>query len=130
MFEIKIQTHFSSAHNLREYDGDCSRCHGHNWIVEAVIGTETLDSRGIGIDFRDVRRCLERVLSDFDHRNLNDVPPFDRTNPTSENIARHIYLRLGEELGSVGGHAAKVASISVSETPGAGATYFEGRSRA
>jgi 6-pyruvoyltetrahydropterin/6-carboxytetrahydropterin synthase len=124
MFEIRVETHFSSAHNLRGYAGDCARSHGHNWIVEAHVASEGLDDIGIGIDFRDVRGALEKVVEALDHRDLNEVSPFDRVNPTSENIAKYIFERLEEEIASVPGRSARVSRVTVSETPGAGASYF------
>lgn len=129
MFEIRVETHFSSAHRLPGYPGDCARIHGHNWIVEAFVRTETLDETGIGIDFRHVRDALEAAAGTLDHRLLNEVPPFDERPPTSENIARYLYERLAGELAAVPGHEARVHKVTVSETPGAGASYFEGESR-
>ncbi len=117
MFEIHVQAHFSSAHHLEGYDGDCSRSHGHNWLVEAVLGTRDLDATGIGIDFRDVKACLGKVLSKLDHRDLNDIPPFDRINPTSENIARYIFEKLTAEIAAVRGHAAKVSRAPARARP-------------
>jgi 6-pyruvoyltetrahydropterin/6-carboxytetrahydropterin synthase len=125
MFEIRVKTHFSAAHRLDGYPGDCARVHGHNWIVEAFVQTELLDDTGIGIDFRHVKKSLETVNARLDHRMLNEVPPFDRHNPTSENIAKYIFDELGAELASIPDHAGRVSKVTVSETPGAGASYFE-----
>jgi len=43
IFEVYIKTHFSAAHSLRGYPGDCARTHGHNWIIEAFIKFKKLD---------------------------------------------------------------------------------------
>jgi len=37
VYEIYVKDHFAAAHSLKGYDGNCSRIHGHNWIVEAYI---------------------------------------------------------------------------------------------
>lgn len=122
VFEVYVKTHFSAAHSLRGYPGDCARTHGHNWIIEAFVKCRELDQIGIGIDFRDIKQSIRDVLADLDHFNLNDLPAFENVNPTSENIARFLYRELSGKLNS---DAVKVSKIKVSETPGAGAFYWE-----
>ena len=122
VFEVYVQTHFSAAHALRGYPGDCSRTHGHNWIIEVFVKCKELDEIGIGIDFRDIKKGVKDVIKGLDHFNLNELPPFKDVNPTSENIARFLYRELGRKFDSDG---VKVSKIKVSETPGAGAFYWE-----
>lgn len=121
-FEIYVQTHFSAAHSLRGYPGDCVRVHGHNWLVEVHVKCKELDKIGIGIDFKDVKKAVKEVLQGLDHFNLNDLPAFKEVNPTSENIAKFVYQELGKKLNS---NSVQVSRVKVSETPGAGATYWE-----
>ena len=122
IFEVYVQTHFSAAHALRGYPGDCARTHGHNWIIEVYVKCKELDQIGIGIDFRDIKQAVKIVLQDLDHFNLNELPAFKSVNPTSENIAKFLYKELGKALNS---EVVKVSRIKVSETPGAGAFYWE-----
>ena len=122
VFEIYVQTHFSAAHALRGYSGDCARIHGHNWIIDVFVRCKALDEIGIGIDFRDIKKGVKRVLKNLDHFNLNELPPFQDINPTSENIAKFLYGELSRHLNS---ENITVSRIKVSETPGAGAFYWE-----
>ncbi len=122
MYEIFIETHFSAAHHLRGYDGDCARPHGHNWIVEVYVQCRELNDIGIGIDFRDVKLMLKDVLSKIDHTDLNTLSEFTGINPSSENIAAYIYGRL---KGDLQGKDIKVSKVKVSETPQAGVYYWE-----
>jgi 6-pyruvoyltetrahydropterin/6-carboxytetrahydropterin synthase len=122
VFEVYVRTDFSAAHSLRGYKGNCARTHGHNWIVEVFVKCKKLDEIGIGVDFRDVKKSLKDVLKALDHFNLNELPAFREANPTSENIARFLYHELGRRLNS---DVANVAKVKVSETPGAGASYWE-----
>jgi len=122
VFEIYVQTHFSAAHALDGYPGDCARVHGHNWIIEVFVKCKELDEIGIGIDFRDIKKGVKDVIEGLDHFNLNELPPFKDVNPTSENIARFLYRELAKKFNSDG---VKVSKIKVSETPGAGAFYWE-----
>lgn len=122
VFEVSIETHFSAAHALRGYPGDCARLHGHNWTVRVCVRCRELDETGIGIDFRVVKDHVKAVLQGLDHYNLNELPPFRETNPSSENIARYLYGELSRRIDSDG---IKLAKIGVSETPDAGAWYWE-----
>jgi 6-pyruvoyltetrahydropterin/6-carboxytetrahydropterin synthase len=122
VFEVYVQTHFSAAHRLEGYPGDCSRTHGHNWIVEVFVKCSALNDIGIGVDFRDIKLSVKEVLSGLDHFDLNDLEPFKKTNPTSENIAKFLYKELSRKLNA---HTVQVSKVKVSETPGAGAFYWE-----
>jgi 6-pyruvoyltetrahydropterin/6-carboxytetrahydropterin synthase len=119
MYEITTEAHFCAAHSLLNYEGPCENLHGHNWHVKATVKCETLDKSGLGIDFKVLKRKLNSILDEFDHRHLNDVVS---ESPSSECIARHIYRRLAESLGVDG---VKVARIEVQETPGNCAAYYE-----
>ncbi len=122
MFEVSVVMSFSSAHNLRGYRGKCEALHGHNWKVEATIASLRLDKLGMVVDFTAIKESLKKVLSALDHAYLNDVAPFDRVNPTSENIARFVYQGLKKEFRRPG---LKVARVKVWETETSVATYFE-----
>jgi 6-pyruvoyltetrahydropterin/6-carboxytetrahydropterin synthase len=122
VFEVYVKTHFSAAHSLLGYKGDCARVHGHNWMIEVFIRCQKLDEIGIGIDFREVESGVKEILQDLDHFNLNELHPFQKVNPTSENIAKFLYYELGRKFNSDG---VKVSKVKVSETPTAGAFYWE-----
>ncbi len=98
MFYIKVKGYFSSAHNLRNYQGSCENLHGHNWIVEVVFRGRHLDDTGMLFDFRKARQMLMDVSNSLDHRYLNELPAFQEVNPTSEHIARYIFISLRDRL--------------------------------
>jgi 6-pyruvoyltetrahydropterin/6-carboxytetrahydropterin synthase len=119
MYELSIDAGFSAAHNLRGYEGNCERLHGHNWKVRVTLAASRLNKLGMVADFRDVKRWLKEILGDLDHRYLNDVKEFKKANPTTENIARIIHARLSKKLpGSV-----RVKSVTAWESEGCAATY-------
>jgi 6-pyruvoyltetrahydropterin/6-carboxytetrahydropterin synthase len=122
MFEVSVRESFSGAHRLKGYRGKCENIHGHNWDVEVSIGTEGLDRQGISIDFRSLRRKLKHVLAALDHRDLNKLAFFRKNNPSAENIARYIYIKL---KGAVGLKGACLRRVSVWETKDSRAVYFE-----
>lgn len=100
MYILTIEDSFAAAHQLREYKGKCENLHGHNWRVELRVKGESLDHAGMLIDFGDMKVYLKEILSGLDHRNLNEAAPFDVINPTSENLARHVYEEIVEKLKS------------------------------
>lgn len=126
VFEIKVRAHFDAAHYLREYDGPCSRMHGHTWRVEAAVEGSELGPGELLIDFHDLGELLEKVVAPFDHACLNDMEPFKESSPTSENVARLIYGELQTLLGSRF-PTVSLAWVSVSESPDTQVRYREGK---
>jgi 6-pyruvoyltetrahydropterin/6-carboxytetrahydropterin synthase len=112
---VSTEIEFSSSHCLDSYDGMCSRVHGHNWVLRVYYEFVKTDDRGFTIDYLDLKADLERViLPRFDHRHLNDIEPFDRISPTSENMAAEIFKICREELVFEGG---RLKEIELWETP-------------
>ena len=99
-YDLKILTDFASAHTLRDYPGDCSRMHGHNWKVEVEVRADRLDEVGMGIDFKVIKQTTREIAKRLDHRYLNDIEPFSEQNPTAENIARYFYDELKTMINS------------------------------
>jgi len=115
MYEIKVISEFSGAHNLRHYKGKCEDLHGHNWKIEVSVAGDKLDEAGMIVDFRELKAKLNKVLEILDHKLLNDLGFFKKINPTSENIAKYIYDKLGFNP----------AKVTVWETDASAATYYK-----
>ena len=116
MYEIKIQSDFSAAHNLRNYRGKCENLHGHNWKVEVKLSSRKLDKIGMVMDFTKLKEITKDIISDLDHKYLNEIAYFKKINPTSENIAKFIY-------GKIGKRNKNIAAVSVWENDTSCATY-------
>ncbi len=121
-FRMKIVTDFAAAHLLRGYPGICSRLHGHNWKVEVEVIASELDEIGMGMDFRDIKASTNELIGALDHRNLNEIPPFDEINPTAENISAYIFKGLSEKLNN---ERVSVNAVTIWETDRASVTYSE-----
>ncbi|MEE9419451.1 MAG: 6-carboxytetrahydropterin synthase QueD [Desulfatiglandaceae bacterium] len=122
MYELKIISQFAAAHQLREFEGGCEKLHGHNWKIEVYISGERLGKDGLVIDFRVVKEATKRALDELDHKFLNELEPFKTINPSSENIARHIFKTLSHELNE---EDVKVSKVTAWESDSACATYLE-----
>ncbi len=119
MFLLELTESFSAAHALRNYPGVCARTHGHNWTVRVRLTASSLDENGMTADYAILREKLTGLLSEFDHTTFNDHPYFQSVNPTSENIARYIFDRLGGSLPGV----VTLHEVEIAETPGFSVTY-------
>ena len=120
MYEVTIEAHFSSAHRLRQYNGECERLHGHNWDVKVSIASEELNDLGMVMDFRDLKAATKKLMDKFDHQYLNEVPPFTELNPTTENIAKYLFDELSRAINT---NFIKVNEVTVWESPTCSASY-------
>ena len=83
MYYLRKRIEISACHRLTlDYESKCSQLHGHNWTIELYCRARELNKNGMVEDFTLMKNAVKDKL---DHKNLNDVLPF---NPTAENIAR------------------------------------------
>ncbi|ASJ16670.1 6-pyruvoyl tetrahydropterin synthase [Thermococcus chitonophagus] len=75
-----VRTSFDAAHAVK-IENDWEELHGHTFFLEVIV--EGPIKHGYIMDFVKLRKTIESVTKEIDHRNLNKI--FD--NPTTENIA-------------------------------------------
>jgi len=121
MYSVAVTSEFSAAHQLRNYKGKCENLHGHNWKIQAVLCGNKLDKTGMLIDFTELRKGLESIISVLDHRVLNETEVFKEINPTAENMARWLYNELSLMFKQRG---VKVIEVKVWENERSCASYF------
>ncbi len=135
MFQISVQAEFCAAHAI-VINRRREPVHGHNWRVTATLEGKDLDDNGLLCDFHLVERGLREITTAMNNASLNDLSPFSRdrgphprsnagggpTNPTAENVARHIGESLIASLKLPRG--VRLISVSLTEAPGCVATYF------
>lgn len=97
-FVLKTLLDFASAHSLKGYPGDCAKLHGHNWKIEVQVVGKKLNTIGMVIDFKEIKRHAKEVIAELDHTFLNDHPHFQNINPTAENIAVFIYQEIAKRI--------------------------------
>jgi 6-pyruvoyltetrahydropterin/6-carboxytetrahydropterin synthase len=121
MYEVSVRDHFDAAHYLRGYEGKCESLHGHRFQVVVSVMAEQVDDIGLAYDFTRLKQQLREILGEIDHTCLNEIPPFDNINPSSENIALTIYKELQTKLEGAG---VSISSVQVWESPESSVTYF------
>jgi len=117
MYKIKKKFHFSAAHHLTDLPPthQCSRHHGHNYIVEVELVSDDLNKQGFIVDYGDLQPLKDYIDNNLDHRDLNEVLDFQTS---AENLAKYLYdfcKKLWKQT----------HSVAVSETSKTWATYGE-----
>lgn len=118
MYELTIEDTFDSAHCLQGYDGACRNLHGHTYRAVVRFRFAQLGQNGMALDFAHAKDILKNILAKLDHHYINDVPEFQDTPPTAENISKYIFDCLKQQIPDT-------YSVSIWETPTNCATYFE-----
>ena len=122
MFELRIKVDFPAAHHLIGYPGDCARPHGHNWVLEVFARSKGLDSIGMAIDFRDLKKAAKELVAPWDHQDLNTLDDFKTINPSAETIAQLAFERLSKSLDTP--HT-WIQQVTVWENERCSASYFD-----
>ena len=100
---------FEAAHRLPHAPPGhkCSRLHGHSFRVDLICEGEIDADAGWLLDFAEIKRAFAPLLEQLDHRYLNEIEGLE--NPTAENLARWVYLRVKPAL-------PLLAQVNVAET--------------
>ncbi|VAX36309.1 6-carboxy-5,6,7,8-tetrahydropterin synthase [hydrothermal vent metagenome] len=133
MFQVTQEIHFCYGHRLLNYEGKCKHLHGHNARAIITLERETLDDKGMVVDFSDIKKTIRTWIEDeLDHRMIlsekDPVLPMLRElgeplfvtpcNPTAENIAKIIFDYAKEK-------GLPVVEVRLWETAKSFATYQE-----
>ncbi|MEM1355417.1 MAG: 6-carboxytetrahydropterin synthase [Planctomycetota bacterium] len=125
MFEITVETVFAAAHALRLPDGSFEPIHGHNWPVAVTVWAEQLDAIEAVMDFHELQRIVEQIVTPWRNTDLNRCAPFADgrgglvINPSAERVAWHIGQQTAKQLPE----GCRLVSVSVGEAPGCTARY-------
>lgn len=117
--EVAKTLAFEAAHRLPNVPPEhkCARMHGHSFKVEVVVEGAVDERLGWVVDFEEVADAFAPLHAALDHRVLNDIEGLE--NPTSENLARWIWVRLRPRLPGL-------CSLTVHETCSSRCTYRGG----
>ncbi len=121
-YTARIITHFSAAHDIPGHTGGCENLHGHNFKVEVEAQAFELNDLGMAIDFADLKKATKKYTEVLDHSYVNEHSPFDKINPTSENIAKYLYQQIKSELED---NSAKLLAVTVWESDSCCVRYSE-----
>lgn len=114
--ELYKRFQIEAAHRLPNVPAGhkCARLHGHSFRIRIVIEGPVSEPAGWVMDFADVGKAFEPLYKQLDHHYLNDIEGLE--NPTSEHLARWIWVRLKPELPDL-------SAVEVAETCNSGCIY-------
>jgi len=122
---LSVECRLAASHVLQGCP-PCDCLHGHTWTVRAYWAFSRLDGSGMAIDFHALKGVLnEHVRKRYDHRHLNDIPPFDIVPATAENLAKEAFGLLQKRFDP--GPAGRLLRVEVWEGPDACAAYEEAK---
>src|SRR5688572_21489371 len=116
MYTIAKSYHFSASHVLPDLPAGhpCARLHGHNYIVELELQSQTLNHAGFVRDYRELDAFKKYIDDEVDHRHLDDL--FGNEGTTAEALARRFYEWCKARW-------PEIVAVRVSETPRSWAEY-------
>lgn len=114
--EISKTFTIDSAHRLTGVPSGhkCGRVHGHTFTIDIYVKGDVDPFTGFVIDFSDIAHAFGPLRDQIDHTYLNEIEGLE--NPTSENLAQWIWVRLKPNLPTL-------SRIVIKETPNAGCSY-------
>lgn len=115
-FITKIFT-FDAAHQISTFPDwhRCRRLHGHSWKVNITVSGVVSPETGIVLDYHDISEAWKPVYDMLDHRYLNEIAGLEL--PTTENLARWIWLRMEPALTSPN-NTYKLSKVVIQEGDG------------
>ncbi len=98
LMEIYKEFDFEAAHRLPNLPENhkCSRLHGHSFHVKITVEGAVGEESGWVMDFSNISTAFKPIRKQLDHYYLNEIEGLE--NPTSENLAEWIWLRLEPNL--------------------------------
>ncbi len=116
MFSLNVREHFMIAHSFKgEIFGPARSLHGATYIVDLEMRRPSLDDDGLVVDIGLASQSLAAVLSEFNFKNLDDIPEFSGNNTTTEFMASVIFHRIAAliERGELGPSAHGLTQMKV-----------------
>lgn len=120
MFTLDYKHDFCLAKQLKPGSGPCSRLHGSHFRLHCQITSKQLSDQGMVIDYQELKMRIDPIIAELDHQHLNTIKPFDKLNPTTENLAEWLFIRLEQCIDDLN---INLKSIRLVENDAFGITY-------
>jgi 6-pyruvoyltetrahydropterin/6-carboxytetrahydropterin synthase len=120
-YELRIERTFRAAHALRLYDGSMEQSHHHDWRTLIYVRSQGLDAMEVVMDFHELERIVEQVISPLDGADLNQSSAMAGVNPSAERVAEYLFKAMAGEMP----RGVALVKVTVTEAPGCRASYWE-----
>jgi len=149
-FRICKAFEVENGHMLSKHPDKCQFPHGHSRKVEFVLESDTLDENEMVCDFKILKEVIQDYLETLDHAlcmNTEDpaflemrarygdrIVAFERTDPTTEIMAREVFIRCRQALADYSQRqekryplrsGVKLTTVRLWETSSSWAEYWE-----
>ena len=103
MYRVAVRRNFIAQHALIGGDwGAENQKHSHAYVLEVELAGDRLDEHGYLLDITEIEASLKEQVLRYQDAFLNELPEFVGLNPSLENFARILCVRLTQELHSPG----------------------------
>ncbi|OJT00606.1 6-pyruvoyl trahydropterin synthase family protein [Marinobacter nauticus] len=131
MFSLTVRDHMMIAHSFNgEIFGPAQGLHGATYVVDVTFERPDLDGNDLIVDIGQASDLLKEVISEFNMKNLDDLPEFEGRNTTTEFMAQVVFNRMAAAIhaGRLGEEGRQVAGLKVTlgESHLAWASYHAG----
>ena len=116
MFALTVRDHLMIAHSFTgEVFGPARKLHGATYVVDVEFQSQDLDADGLVVDIGLASEALKTVLSDYNYRNLDEVPSLAGKNTTTEYMAQVIFEAMADRIteGEVGAGGVRLSGLKV-----------------
>lgn len=119
-YEIVVDTFFNARHAV-VIAGRQGPIHAHSYRLQVRCRSWALETEDqVVVGYQPLRERMKQVVQAYNNRLLNDLPPFQRLQPTTENLAAVLFQQLQQMLGAL---PVELVSITVWESPTEAITY-------
>ena len=116
MFALTVRDHLMIAHSFTgEVFGPAQKMHGATYLVDVEFQCDALDEDGLVVDIGLGSEALGEIISDYNYKNLDEVPSLAGKNTTTEYMAKVIFDAMAQKIaeGRVGPGGTRLSGLKV-----------------
>lgn len=76
---------YLNANHAIYIDNNLGKIHSHTWEITLIVKNFNENF----MQFNDVENIINEILDKYQNKNINTLEPFDKINPTLENICKY-----------------------------------------
>lgn len=119
-YELSIDTFFNARHFV-VMQGDRGPLHSHSYRLRVQCrGRSLSDDDNVLVGYHAVRTRLQQVVGAYNDQILNELPPFERLQPTTEILAAVLFQQIARILQEL---AVELIHVTVWESPTESITF-------
>ena len=114
VYEITLDMFFNARHFV-VMNGVPGEVHTHSYRLQVRCRSRQLEQDShVVVGYTAIRERMKQVVSAYNNQLLNDLPPFQRLQPTTENLAAVLFQQLERLLADL---PVELVGVTVWESP-------------